>query len=201
MAALNEVAALVLVFHPDYEVLDALLLRLEAQVAKIYVLNNGPEDAAYQLFRVRVLGTKVQLVDMGGNVGVARALNCGFRSAAEDGYEVCWTFDQDSLPGLDDAALLLSSLRRAEAHSGRVVAVVPSVTNLHRGKRIPFLVAAPGNFVREEYVDIEQDVESAITSGMLVNTAAWHDIGGARDDYFIDLVDTEWCLRCRNRRA
>jgi rhamnosyltransferase len=37
--------------------------------------------------------------------------------------------------------------------------------------------------------------EFAISSGSLINLAAFGEIGGFRDDFFIDAIDIEWCFR------
>jgi rhamnosyltransferase len=35
----------------------------------------------------------------------------------------------------------------------------------------------------------------AITSGSLISLEAWRAVGGYRDDFFIDMVDADFCLR------
>ena len=42
-----------------------------------------------------------------------------------------------------------------------------------------------------------QDMESVITSGSLLSLAAFAAIGPFREEFFIDHVDTEYCLRAR----
>jgi rhamnosyltransferase len=42
-----------------------------------------------------------------------------------------------------------------------------------------------------------EDITYVITSGSLFNLEAYKDIGPFRDDFFIDYVDTEYCLRAR----
>ncbi len=41
------------------------------------------------------------------------------------------------------------------------------------------------------------DVTIVITSGALTNLQVWEKLGGFRDDFFIDYVDTEYCLRAK----
>jgi rhamnosyltransferase len=38
-----------------------------------------------------------------------------------------------------------------------------------------------------------------ITSGTLYPVSAWESLGGFREDYFVDYVDIEYCLRARAR--
>lgn len=196
-APLADVAGLIVVFNPDYAALNELIDRLRYQVAKIYIVNNGTVDTHYRKFRSGVQTAGVTFIEMGINVGVATALNKGIGAAFNAGFIACWTFDQDSLPGANDALLLYSSLRRVQHSSLKVAAIAPVVVNLNRAKPLPFLVSGGCNTVREVHIEYEQEVSAAITSGMLVSTHAWRETGGMRDNYFIDLVDTEWCFRAR----
>jgi rhamnosyltransferase len=41
------------------------------------------------------------------------------------------------------------------------------------------------------------DVSMVITSGSLVNTVDFGSLGGFDEGFFIDYVDTDFCLRCR----
>ena len=197
MASIADVAALIVVFDPNYDALTQLIDRLTAQVPQVYVVNNGAQDVLYRKFRAHTRALGVTFLEMGANAGVAKALNRGIGAALDAGFEACWTFDQDSLPGASDASILFESLRTAQNFSSKVAAVAPVVINLNRSKPLPFLVPGRRNTVREIHVEHEQEVSAAITSGMLVRTDAWRETGGLRDDYFIDLVDTEWCFRAR----
>jgi rhamnosyltransferase len=43
-----------------------------------------------------------------------------------------------------------------------------------------------------------EEVKTVITSGSLVSLLAFHEIGGFRDEFFVDCVDLEYCLRARS---
>ena len=43
-----------------------------------------------------------------------------------------------------------------------------------------------------------EEVNDCITSGALTSVKAWTTIGGFNEDYFIDLVDSEFSIRMRN---
>jgi rhamnosyltransferase len=58
----------------------------------------------------------------------------------------------------------------------------------------PFHVTKSGHLPGKESC---QDVMTPMTSGCLLNLAAYRSVGPFRDDFFIDFVDNEYCLRLR----
>ena len=118
------------------------------------------------------------------NTGVAHALNQGCRYALERQYRWAATFDQDTVVSggylesmLDEASALL------EAGVG-VIGCNYDEPNLGR-----VAVPNPNGLTREERAVV-------ITSGSLLSLQAYQRVGGFRDDFFIDAVDEEYCLRC-----
>ena len=184
--------AVVVSYHPGPEVGETLRLVVE-QCGLALVVDNG--SSAEDLARLAsVLG--VQVMPLGRNFGIATALNRGVSRAAELGFSHAILFDQDSRPERGFAAALVAT---AVAHP-RAAVVVPRIVELGAAPRLyrwarrhPSL---PFGFQRVacEGVDLP-DVTMAITSGSLVEIAAWRALGGADETLFIDYVDTDHCLR------
>lgn len=192
------IAGIIVVYFPDYVRLESLVIRLQGQVSVVYIVNNGLVDEPYRKFVDLMRSAGVEFISMSGNAGVASALNRGISEAQKNHIDACWTFDQDSIPGPEDGSKLSETLQRARRENLKVAAIAPTVVNLHRQNRVlPFLVFDTEGAIREDYIHFERTVGAAITSGMLICTQAWLESGGMRDDYFIDLVDTEWCFRTR----
>jgi rhamnosyltransferase len=190
----------IVVYYPDVHVLGALISSLGPQVEKIVVFNNGglaPEDLHRLVSSVEHL-----VIDVGENVGIGEALNQISHAAAAEGVEYLVTFDQDSTPaaGFVDGLLnCLEALRRA----GRSVAAVGPVFVDRREEVEVFPVfEATRSWVKRinplEAPEKLVEASILITSGMIVDVRAWETIGEFRADFFIDHVDTEWCLRARS---
>ena len=91
----SHVAAVVLTYHPDPDVvinIDAV----RAQVARVYIVNNSPDDASARTLAPFSAQEDVVILDQPGNVGVATGFNTGMRAALADGFDDVWIFDQDS---------------------------------------------------------------------------------------------------------
>ena len=131
-------------------------------------------------------------------MGVASALNQGFRWALEHGYHKIISFDQDSCPA---PGMLPAMLNIFSAHNsdGKIAVVAPVIEDTKVKKRARFL--RPKGKVFFEWIDCEDsildNVTAVITSGALYDLKAYQQIGPFRDDFFIDYVDTEYCLRAR----
>jgi rhamnosyltransferase len=117
----------------------------------------------------------------GENVGIARALNIGAARAFAAGYDLLLTMDQDSRAEPDMVAKLLEC---RSAEGGSTVGIVAPFHMTRAVRRPPPDVACT-------------EVMTPMTSGCLLDLAVWQTVGPFRDDFFIDFVDNEYCLRLR----
>lgn len=174
-------AGVVVLYRPDSSVLDAVA-SYRHQVHELIVVDNSEEQdhELHSRLRDRFGAT---IVGEGRNLGIAAALNRAAREALVEGFDLLLTMDQDSRaePGMVEQMLAcLGSDWR-----DRVGIVAP----FHLTGARP----APGGTTPCS------DVMTPMTSGCLVNLAAFREAGPFRDDFFIDFVDNEYCLRLRKK--
>lgn len=174
----KKIAAVVVLYHPTSDVL-ANIRSWFGQVESIYAVDNSEGDTPAAVSAIAELD-KVTLVSNRGNEGIARALNIGAQRALAEGFDFLLTMDQDSSAAPDMVARMLACL------AGRGVAQVGIVS--------PFHVTKSGHLPGR---DVCQDVMTPMTSGCLLNLAVYRAVGPFRDDFFIDFVDNEYCLRLR----
>lgn len=187
----------IVVYHPDLGKLGKLIGALEKQVDKIMVYNNGGclDSCISNLFQAGAF----EVIGCGDNVGIGEALNEICRSALSNNVDYIVTFDQDSFPGPDFVQQLYQSFESLRNANKRVAAVGPVFVD-ERGAREVSPVFQAGRFWVKKINPISTynaaiSASILITSGMLFDISAWEKIGQFREDYFIDHVDTEWCLR------
>jgi rhamnosyltransferase len=185
-ASKADVCAVVVTYHPDPGFSDRLA-QVRSQVGRVVVVDNGSSPPAREILRNMAAGTDVDLILNDANLGVATALNQGIGQARDRSFRWALTLDQDSVvePFLIETLL--------EAHNDfpmkEKVAVVGS--NYYDEKRGKTLV--PGSPGQPAY----QEQTTVITSGSLISVDAYGRIGPFRDDFFIDHVDDEYCLRAQ----
>lgn len=146
---------------------------------------------------------QVDLIQFSSNLGLAHALNVGALHAMALGAETILFLDDDSSIDEDSFQRLQQTLLRTDI-AQQPGAVVPSVTYRHAANRCrwPKSVAPSLPFFRMVYADSEVEplsVDLAIGSGMLVRASVWKEIGGFDSGLFVDLVDTDYCLRARTQ--
>ena len=114
------------------------------------------------------------------NRGIAYALNAGYKRAIDDGAEWIISFDQDSHI---TASMLQEFMQLCEACPIPDVAVFAPFTHYSNNlpdQRIPYEIR-----------------DSVITSGALMHADTYRATGDFREEFFIDLVDDEYCLRIK----
>ena len=188
-AKLPDVCAVVITYHPDDRFGDRVR-RIASQVAATVIVDNGSAAAVAPLLRELAAAPGVTLICNGANLGVARALNQGIRHALDRGHAWALLLDQDTV--VDDG--LVETLLAAYAacpDPGRTAAVGARFRDT-RGRPDE---ARPVGDQAESW----REVEAVITSGTLLPLAQYLAIGPFRDEFFIDYVDVEYCLRARAR--
>lgn len=178
--------AVVVTFHPDRE-FGTRLARVQPQVGKVVVVDNGSNPEALAMLRALAQAGACTLVENGDNLGIATALNIGVRWAEERKFGWVLLLDQDSQIAPEfiswvSAAYLEHDTRERIGLIGSnyflpttgrsAIPVVPG-----QAKLLPTVVT--------------------ITSGSLLRMSTFLRAGPMRDDLFIDSVDSEYCLRLR----
>jgi rhamnosyltransferase len=172
----------VVLYEPKSEFLDNAFY-LSRFVEKLYLVDNSES---------RVWGAKqrdfiasspnVEYIPFGGNKGVAYALNFGAQKALSEGANWLLTMDQDSAFVENGLPVLVDFAQRCDPKRVGIVSPVHWVSGI---------CPLPCEEVVEVLV--------TMTSGNLVSLQAYKEVGGWREDFFIDSVDHEFCLRLQKR--
>lgn len=183
----DAVLAVVVSYNPDDE-LASRLRALRGQVRTLLVVDNGSANSAAVQAMAQEAGCSVIL--NASNLGIAEALNQGARAAAQQGATWLATFDQDSLvPACAIADLL--ALYPTLPDRDRVAVLAMS----HRDRGTGRDYHRSGEVIEES--ERWRLVRTSITSGSLVRVDAFRQLGLFDAGLFIDMVDLDFCLRCR----
>lgn len=198
------VLAVVVTYHPQGAGLQPLLRALAPQVDGLLVVDNtpgSPDHIEYLLAPLRAVMPHLRLQRSGTNLGIAAAQNIGIRVALDEGFEHVLLSDQDSLPDADMVAALRDCCVQLQAQGVRVACVCPEYFDETTGQVFRFQVEETGHLLYRSVASNPalpaQEIITTISSGTLVSRAALQQVGGMREDFFIDHVDTEWCHRAR----
>lgn len=174
----DKITAIATAYHPDQRLL-AVVEAARASCVEVLVVDNTPGGA--ELLSGE-LPEGVRVLRPEGNLGLAGALNLGMREMAP-GSEAVLLLDQDSVLSGELVGKLAAHLAD------------PSI-----GAAAP----APWDAARESYIDPRTvlrpevaDRDAVITSGMVVRRSLLEELGGFREDFFVDCVDQDFCLKLR----
>ena len=176
------VAAVFSAFRPEPALIDHCAA-LAPQVARIIVVDDGSGDSAEPVLGA-LEAAGVTVLRQPHNDGIAAAMNRGIDDALESGAEFVITFDQDSNVPAGFVDALVEEFDRATTAGLRVGMVAPE-----------FFSSTPQT--RMEQARDFLEAYAPIQSGLLMPRAALRELGPQRENYFIDLVDTEYYLRAR----
>jgi len=195
----HRIAAVVVVYRPDRELLLRLLRAIAGDVAGIFlVLNSAPAPALIEDCRAAAHPTPLQVLGSGANAGLGRAYNEAANAARAADCDLLMLFDQDSTPAGGMAGRLAAALDEARRRFGPVAVVGPRPVPPEPGPDYKFPFVTPRSNPRADAAQSElREIAFLISSGSVIDLDAFVEIGPFREDFFIDGIDIEWCFRAR----
>lgn len=204
MSDFQNIVAVVVTYNPNLDALQELLNATKDQVGSIIVVDNSSDNF---LGIAELLGRfpSTCLLKQQENFGIAHAQNIGIEKAITRGADYILLLDQDSVPQSGMVEKLLSKCSELKKNGQKIAAAGPICLDPRSGIKSYFMTTRfgiPYRYDPSKYFGRENDLITAaflISSGTLLDVGSLKDIGGKRSDYFIDHVDTEWCLRARSK--
>ena len=179
----DQVCAVVVHYHPNANNLGDLsnLHRLVGEFEHVVVVDNGSANEPLARLRETVAETGANLIEVGANLGIGTGFNLGLNWALQHGFEFAVLLDQDSfmIPGFRSAIL---EHYKAAPKREKLAIVSPVHVDRTYGTEIVARRGPGGNPI-------------TISSGSLVPIAIYLKYGALMDSFFLDHVDTEYCLR------
>ncbi len=172
----TSVCAIVVAYFPDQGFAQRIQIARDQVAALVVIDNSCDSSVGVQLEAIR--GSGVHLIFNGENAGLARALNSGLAWARAAGFSWAWLLDQDTTVHRDAVEQLLFIVQDYSVPES--IAAIGSNYAPSASKRTPWI-----------------EVATVITSGTLLSVPAFDRVGPFRDEFFVDCVDLDYCLRAR----
>jgi rhamnosyltransferase len=170
----DKIAAVVVLYHPELNVIINIASYID-QVEKLFVVDNS-DTVDNSIIKKILFYEKVEYIQNATNVGIAAALNIGARKAIDEGFHYLLTMDQDSKAPPN----LIEKLIKTAVSNTNVGIVSPKHSN---------------KFGTHLNIPLTKDVVRVMTSGNLLSLEAYKVAGDFNEDFFIDYVDIEYCMR------
>lgn len=175
---MNNIAGALVLYHPDYNVLDNIYSYIDT-IDILFVYDNSEKiDDHLLIEKIREIPKVIYTIN-NENIGIAAALNDCARKALAKDYKWLLTMDQDS--------------RADEKMVNEMASFCKTFSHLKVGILSPQHInyLTPAVSLLADY----QEVSLVMTSGNLLSLDAYVQTGPFNENYFIDYVDIEYCLR------
>ena len=176
----RHIIGVVVWYHPAQKEVEALEL-YRNDVSHVIVVDNSETNNHALCAHL----PNVRYLSLGENRGIAAALNAGCKEAMKMGAEWVLTMDQDSRWDQHSVSQYIQEAEQYEAFD-QVAIFAP----FHDCDGHPETHKRPGRF---------QQLRIIMCSGNLLRLKAWQEVGGFREDFFIDSVDDEICCHLRQQ--
>ena len=187
-----DICAVFTAYRPD-EFFSERVERVCAQVGfGIIVIDGGGalNDPAQLKFAFQC-NSKILVHWLPENQGIAAALNAGVSIAKKHGYRWILTMDDDTMAEPDMVENLVYFWRRIFEQEGFPIAIMGMLSvDKNTGSVEEITGCEDKSFVERRGI---------ITSGSLIALDAYDALGPFREEFFIDSVDYDYCLRARSR--
>jgi rhamnosyltransferase len=188
--------AVIVTFNPCPKVIDNVRV-LVGQVDLVVVVDNGSVRESIPVLQSLSSEANVLVLRNEKNLGIGAALNIGIKHGTSLGYQWVLTFDQDSRTA-SSYVQEMSQIYARVPDNEDVAIICPTYVQEKTGLRFAHRTE------NSQEIDVSllnySEVATTITSGNLMKTELFSQIGFFNEELFIDLVDHEFCLRCRNAR-
>ncbi len=163
---------------------------INGQVHELVIIDNGSEKGTIEILKSLSHINWIKLIYNDINLGIASALNEGVKYALENKYKWLLLLDDDSqaAPEMVKKLVQASIEYSGDNPNIKLGIISPVVYDVNAGAyRSPW-----------KHAGIQTvSVHTVITSGSLIKSSVFKDIGFFNSDLFVYYVDDDFCLRIR----
>jgi rhamnosyltransferase len=186
------------VFRENFE---TLYLQVDKS---IIVDNRSDEETLKTLVEIQNVyknSIDVEIIFNKRNMGLAKAQNIGIKRAIEENYDWVLLLDHDS--SLDEKMVnemleVYNSLSVKEQN--QIAILAPNIVDVNINMPSSYLTSSGFLIKREKCIPDKKYLENivwVIASGSMIKTSVIREVGLMREDFFIDYIDAEFCLRVK----
>lgn len=180
----NNICA-VIISHDPGEDFITNLKSIATQLAEVAIVNNGSEKFTSDF--LKGFEEKVYLITNSENLGQGKALNQGVSWAILQGYQWLLLLDQDSLLNSSISQELITAFQNYPQR--QKLKMIGSNCIYKNIKELKYKKEC------QEKLYFKRDV--VMMSGSLLSASAYNKVGSFREEFFIDSIDADYCLRLR----
>lgn len=186
------VYSIIVCYNPDLIILNNLIESITKQSVKIVIVDNSEVNNLSKL-------KSCDILTLGENQGISFAQNKGIEYAKSKGANVFVFFDQDSEI---ESNFFKNILKNITINDLSVFS--PLIINKISNEIFPSIRFNCFGLTKKVYFSKNSEpalVDLIISSGSCVNLKTLNFVGLMDENLFIDFVDTDWSLRCKEKKV
>ena len=188
-----KISAVIVTYNPTQQILNTIE-KLKNQVEKIYIIDNNSSQKEF--LKLLKHDEKIEILYNETNIGLAAAQNLGIKKSIKEKYEWILFLDDDSK--INDTLILELKKGYLEIENRDKIAIIaPNILYENINKKTSYPIKTNFFIKRvkfEEQVNIKK-IMFVISSGSLIKVEVINRIGLFKEEFFIDHIDVEFCLR------
>ncbi|MGX6970522.1 glycosyltransferase family 2 protein [Vagococcus bubulae] len=197
----NRTSVVIVTYNPDQSTLNSIKKMLEMDVYLI-VVDNGTKNTNKVILQIErmLVGTESKYVKFDTNKGLGTAQNKGIEISKRLGKEYIFFFDQDTIipDGYIGSMINLFTQYEELYPENKLGILAPNYFDRNTKEYAHYALLTDRGYEDKKFKnELYLEVSFAISSGSLIKIEVINIVGLFREDFFIDQIDTEYCLRMR----
>jgi rhamnosyltransferase len=188
----TSICAIVVTYNPDQRLLERIDA-LAPQVDLVIVVDNASSVQTIAHVHSLKKVKNLELIENLQNLGLGAGFNIGLQRGLDLGYEYLAIFDQDSFCSPN----LISELHAI--HIALITEPIALVSPTYHDETLGIVVNPdPFSHAKPLLDGRAVDVMTTFSSASLIRANILKKIGLMNEEFFIDYIDHEFCLRCHS---
>lgn len=195
------IGAVIVTYNPQISDLNILINNINEGVTQIIIVDNGSSNVS-QIEKLKLISSKVLIVELGENKGIGYAQNVGIKKAFEDTQiQAVILFDHDSHPQKEMIGVLANQYEQLKNSNIQVGALGPVFHDPRTNNQYPISVFKGFSLIKKYAVEGNTEpIEASflIASGCFIPKETIEIAGLMNEGFFIDYIDIEWSFRIKH---
>ena len=195
------ISSITVTYNPNIKILINQIQVLLLCVDIILIIDNQSDN--FLEFSKSLNSEKIRIISLTENKGIAYAQNIGLKSLINQSNETDYVlfFDHDSIPDNKFVASMINESIKLKNQGINLFLLGASYFDNISNSSNKFLIKNKFRFKKVECQGSNLDLIKCnflISSGSFIPIKVFKKIGLFREEFFIDHVDTEFCIRAEN---
>jgi rhamnosyltransferase len=184
----KNIVTVVVTYNPDMKQLEETIHSIINQVSQVIIVDNGSTKFLFKNI------DNLIIINLGKNYGIAYAQNRGIEVVERQNAGFVLLSDQDTIYPYDFVSKMVDIYENYKQKEC-IGAITPIFYDKNRKCNSTIMITKFSAIVPDKGKIYY--ISHAISSGSLIPIKSLNNIGGMREDMFIDYVDNEWCWRAQ----